>query len=183
MFAPPVAAKEPPQWRSGEPAPAGAEGLPPAPAVADQAPAPPFPTATMGPFRWLLKLLRQYWFNSAIAVGLMLAFALTGGQAALWDIFATSNQLLAAIVLLLAALWLLRRKRKLWFAFIPAVLMLATTATKLVLMLLKFLQTPRENATLLAADIMIMAITAYLLVAGVRAAARHFGKGRSVQAD
>ena len=126
----------------------------------------------MGPFRWLLKLLRQYWFNSAIAVALMLAFALSGGQVALWEIFGTSNQLLAAIGLSLAALWLLRQGRRVWFAIIPAALMMVTTITNLVIMFTKWMGKAGENATLLTADVLILAITLYLLVMGIAEAVR-----------
>ena len=102
----------------------------------------------------------------------MLAFAFTGGQQALWKIFASSNQLLAAMVLSIASLWLLRQGRKFWFAFIPAVLMMVTTLVNLVLMLKNFLADPGKNATLLVADVVILAITAYLIFAGVREAIR-----------
>lgn len=172
VFAAPVAAAEPHQWPGDEPVPAGAGGIPAITEAADDAPAPPLPTPTAGPFRGLLNVLRQYWFNSAIAVALMLVFALTGGQQALWAIFATSNQLLAALVLSLASLWLLQQGRKLWFAFVPAVLMLVTTAASLIKLLLGFLEDPGNNATLLVADIVIMAVTAYLLLAGSIAAIR-----------
>ena len=114
----------------------------------------------------------MYWFNSAIAVALMLSFALTGGQKALWKIFATSNQLLAAMVLAVASLWLLRRGRRLWFAFVPAALMLITTITNLVLMLKGFLADPGGNATLLTADVFILLLTIYLIAAGVRESVR-----------
>lgn len=169
VFATPVAARES-QWGRGEEGPVGAEGLPIAPPNAVGEKAPPFPIATSGLTRVGLKLLRQYWFNSGLAVGLMLLLAMTGGVTALWGIFATSNQLLAAMVLAIAALWLMRRRRRAWFAIIPAIAMLATTTASLILLLGKFADGPRKNNTLLAADIIIMAITAYLLVAGVRAA-------------
>ena len=170
VFAEPVAAKEPQQWRQGEPTPVGAAGIPAAPSVADAAPAGAAPIATSGAFRGLLQLLRQYWFNSGLAVALMLALALTGGQKALWKVFGTSNQLLAAIVLALAALWLLRKGKRAWFAFVPAALMLVTTGTNLVLLLVRLAAGGRKNATLIVADVVIMAITVYLLTAGARAA-------------
>ncbi len=169
VFASPIAPEESAKpWGTGQATPVGAEGIPVAPTPSESVPAPAFPTATSGVFRWVLLLIRKYWFNSALAVGLMLAFAMTGGQGALWKIFATSNQLLAAMVLALGALWLLRQHRRYWFALIPAVLMLATTGTNLVLMLLEFLKDPARNSTLLAADVIIMIITVYLLLAGVR---------------
>ena len=183
VFAAPVGQKELQEWGKGERAPVGAEGIPIAPPTQETARAPAFPTATMGLRRWVLTLLRQYWFNSAIAVGLMLVFALTGALGALWNIFATSNQLLAAMVLLLASLWLLRHGRRIWFAFIPALLMLATTATNLVLMLLSFLKKPKANAVLLTADIVIAAITLYLLIAGAFAVAAFLRNRRAAGAS
>ena len=178
VFAEPVAAGEQQKGRGDEPpVQAGVDGLPAFPSAADDAPAPASPIATSGAIRWLLTLLRMYWVNSGLAVALMLAFALTGAQDALWKIFATSNQLLAALVLSLAALWLLRQKRRVWFAFIPGVIMLVTTCTNLVLLLCKYLENVKANITLMTADIILMILTAYLLVAGVRAAVRFFRQG------
>jgi carbon starvation protein len=168
VFAEPVAAAERKQWGQAEPVPAGAEGIPAAPEEPLTAPSPAFPIATMGLTRAVLKFLRHYWVNSGLAVAITLAFALTGGQRALWEIFATANQLLAAMVLALAALWLLRHRRPIWFAVVPACFMMATTLTSLVLLLRKFAAAPAKNATLLAADIVLLCITAYLLIAGAR---------------
>jgi carbon starvation protein len=156
------------EWGAGDTTPVGAAGIPTALATGDPPPTPQ-PKPTTGLFRQVLMLLRQYWFNSALAVALTLAFALTGGVTALWGIFATSNQLLAAMVLSLASLWLLRQGRRVWFAIIPAVLMLATTGASLVLMLKQFSAGPSRNPTLLVADVVIIIITAYLVLAGVRA--------------
>lgn len=147
----------------GDNTPSKADGLSAAPVP----PAAPVPTS--GLFNRFLRLLRHYWINSALAVALTLAFALTGGVKALWGIFATANQLLAAFVLLLASLWLLRQGRRTWFAFIPALLMLVTTLASLILLLRDYLKAPAKFATLLTADIVIMALTLYLLITGVRA--------------
>ncbi len=183
VYAPPVAAQEAGDWGRGDATPAGAEGLPIAPPGAPSESEPAFPKATTGPLRAFLKLTRQYWFNSGLAVALTLAFALSGGQRALWDIFATSNQLLAAMVLSLAALWLLRNGRRFWFALIPAIFMLATTAANLILLMRKYSAEQTRNITLLAADILVTAITVYLLIVGIRHAVglvrrRRLGQGR-----
>jgi len=177
VFAAPPAAKKPQAgWMAGEPMPIGAGGIPAVPPDEQMPMAKGQPVATSGAFRALLKLLRQYWVNSALAVGLMLAFALTGGVLALWGIFATSNQLLAAMVLSLAALWLLRQKRRSWFTIAPALFMLATTGVSLAMMLRGFLADPAKNATLLTANIVIIVITIYLLIMGAAAAVAHFRK-------
>ena len=171
VFAEPVAAGE---QQTDTPGHTGADGLPAFPSAADDAPPPASPLATTGAVRWVLKLLRRFWFNSGLAVGLMLVFAFTGAQDALWKIFATSNQLLAAMVLSLAALWLLRQKRRVWFAFVPGVIMLLTTCTNLVLLLGKYLENVRANVTLMTADIILMILTAYLVFAGIRSAVRFY---------
>jgi carbon starvation protein len=178
VFAEPVAVGEAAAWGEDEPTPRGAGGIPLAPEVADQPPAPAEPVRTSGLLRGVLKVMRLYWVNSAIAVALMLAFAMTGGQKALWKIFATSNQLLAAMVLSIASLWLLRQGKRFWFAFVPGVLMLITTVTNLVLMLKGFLSDPQKHATLLTADVLILAITIYLVIAGAREAVRFLAHRR-----
>jgi len=151
-------------WRAGENVPAGADGIPVE--VADMS----YQPATRRVGGVVAGALQHYWVNSAIAVVLMLAFALTGGVDALWKIFATANQLLAALVLLLAAVWLLRQRRKIWYALAPGLFMLATTAASLILLLIGYLKKPKESLTLLSADVVILVLTAYLLTMGVRAA-------------
>jgi carbon starvation protein len=170
VFAEPVAMRE--QTAGGVEMPIGADGLPVAPSVADQPAAPTKPIATAGLLRGVCLVLRQYWFNSGLAVALMLAFAMTGGQKALWAIFATSNQLLAALVLSIASLWLLRQKRSFWFALAPAAVMLVTTLTSLCLEIAHLIDNPGKNITLLIAEVVILVITTYLLVAGVAEAIR-----------
>jgi len=145
------------------PAPAG-DATAPATAAA--------PIPTRGAFRTILKALHLYWVNSGLAVALTLLFALSGGVKALWGIFATCNQLLAAMVLFLASVWLIRQGRRCLFAAVPAVLMLATTVASLIQLLTRYLEAPKENATLLVANLVVMGILAYLLAAGVRLALR-----------
>ena len=144
----------------------GAEGLPHAPPDADE-PAPPGPVATSGAFRDLLMILRHYWVNSAIAVGLMLAFAFTGGVNALWAIFGTCNQLLASMVLGLASIWLIRNGKRFLFAFVPGVLMMITTLANLIRLIPIYYE--QEKFVLLIADIVLLAITGYIVFTGVRA--------------
>lgn len=144
--------------------PIGAEGLPAAPMEQAFSTTASKPIATRGIGRAVLKLMRQYWFNSSLAVAMTLAFAFSGGARALWKIFGASNQLLAAMVLTLATMWLLKKGKSIWFAVIPAIIMLTTTITALVLMGRKFIKPARGNLTLFTADVVIMLITIYLLV-------------------
>ncbi len=177
-----AAASAGPAFTTGEAAPTGSGGVPVQVGLPPEAAGALGPIPTHGLKRMALKLLRHYWINSGLAVGLMLLFALTGGAQALWSIFATANQLLAAMVLLLACLWLLRDGRRKWFALAPALFMLATTCASLVLLLQRFSRNPMQNLTLLIADIVIIILTVLLLVAGWLATARVLRERKIVSA-
>jgi carbon starvation protein len=178
VFATPVMTAADTQWGEGDNIPSGADGLPAVPEPLPMEPLAAPPIKTSGLFRGLLLLIRHYWFNSGLAVAITLAFALTGGAKALWGIFATSNQLLAAFVLLIASLWLLRQGRKIWFALIPALLMLVSTSASLILLLKGYLKAPGKFMPLLIADIVILLITAYLLWTGIKTAIGHLNSSR-----
>ncbi len=55
-----------------------------------------------------------------------------------WTIFGTSNQLLASLALVGVSVWLWRTGRPVWFAIIPAMIMVASTGTALVSNFRKF---------------------------------------------
>jgi carbon starvation protein len=162
----------------------GAGGIPTAVTLPPQlAPRRPIPTA--GAQRWLLGMLRHYWVNSGLAVLLMLLLAFSGGILQLWQIFATSNQLLAAFVLGLGSIWLLRRGSRAWFVVGPAIFMLATTCASLIQLVFKFLPrtvdgVPAGNRTLFIADLVLIALTAYLIVAAVRELMAMYRRGFAV---
>jgi carbon starvation protein len=102
-----------------------------------------------------------------MAVAAMLALALSGGVDALWKIFATSNQLLAVLVLFLAALWLARQGRRNWFAIVPAIFMLVTTAASLAILFKKFwVSAGNQPSVLWVADVLLIVLTGYLLIVG-----------------
>lgn len=56
-----------------------------------------------------------------------------------WVIFGTSNQLLAALTLVGVSVWLWRTGRPVWFALAPAIFMVLSTGTALILNFRKFL--------------------------------------------
>jgi carbon starvation protein len=114
-----------------------------------------------------VRVLRHYWFNSALAVGLMLCLALTNGVGAIWPLFASGNQLLAALALLVASVWLLRRQRSIFYTLVPGLLVLVTTLTMLVKLLLIYLRTwsTQPQPALLVADVILLAMTLVILSA------------------
>ena len=64
---------------------------------------------------------------TALVVALAAALALTGQWARIWPAFGTSNQLVAALALLVGSCWLLRRGRPVAYTLIPACIMIVTT--------------------------------------------------------
>jgi carbon starvation protein len=99
-------------------------------------------------------LLRNFWFNSGLAVLLMWVLAYTNAFSALWPIFGTANQLLAALTLLAVSAWLLLRKKKNLFTLIPAVFMIATTIASLGILLVNYIN--KRNYVLIVADLLLL---------------------------
>ncbi len=119
----------------------------------------------------MMRLARHYWFNSALAVGLMLLLGLGNGYKALWGIFAASNQLLAAMGLLIGTLWILRQGRSVWYTLIPCFLMLATTLSMLVWSLVKtYIPGWPGTASLLVADLVVLVLGIGVLGLGLKTA-------------
>lgn len=64
---------------------------------------------------------------TALVTGCGCALALTGQWTVLWPAFGTSNQLIAALALLVGSCWMMRRGRSPIYTLVPACIMLATT--------------------------------------------------------
>lgn len=129
----------------------------------DLTPRPLNPIATTGLRRALLRALRQYWVNSALAVVLTLLIAQAGYER-VWSIFGSSNQLLAALTLFVATGWLAAHRRVVWYTLLPALFMLATSVTMIVrLLAFDYLPDLPAKLPLAIAAILILAITAALL--------------------
>lgn len=113
--------------------------------------------------------------NTAIAVGLMLFFALNSTIMSAWKIFGAGNQLIAALALIVVAVWLIMKARAVWFVMIPAVLMVITTFTTLVMLLKKNLATAdggfgvaKGQGPLTAATCLILVLAAGVILIAVR---------------
>jgi len=74
-----------------------------------------------------LPLVRNMHVSSFISMGLTAALVLTGTWVYLWQMFGASNQLMAALSLLVVSVWLKSEKRNPSFAVIPMVFMYFTT--------------------------------------------------------
>jgi len=99
---------------------------------------------------------------TAIAVGLAGFLALSGSAQQIWPVFGASNQLLAALTLLVIALFLVRQKANFWVALIPMVFMTTITVWALIQLIGKNLQTSMP----------LVVVTGFLLVMAVVLAAQ-----------
>jgi carbon starvation protein len=124
-------------------------------------------------FKKVPRLLKHYWFNSGVAVALMWVLAFSNAFNALWPIFGTANQLLAAMALLTVSAWLLLRKRRNWFTLVPAVFMIATTLVSLGILLSGYIR--KGNYVLIAADLLLFALSAGVVALSLKTFARRRG--------
>jgi len=99
--------------------------------------------------------MRKFWFNSGLSVILMLVIAWTNSYRHIWPLFGSTNQLLAALTLIAATVWLNRARRPTWFTVIPAVIMVVTTMASLVYKLFTD-YIPGQNYFLAVIDVFLL---------------------------
>ena len=87
--------------------------------------------------------------------------------AALWPIFGTGNQLLAALSLMAVSVWLYYKGKKTWYTVLPAIFMLATTVFSLILLLVKT-YLPQGNWALVFTDLLLLALALAVAVLAVK---------------
>ncbi|MBM3334798.1 carbon starvation protein A, partial [Candidatus Sumerlaeota bacterium] len=78
-------------------------------------------------------VMKYYWFNAALSVGLMLLFAIKIRLDIGWLLFGTANQMVAAFALIVISAWLLSHGRRFLYTLIPTIVMLVTTMAALLL--------------------------------------------------
>ena len=110
---------------------------------------------------------------TGLAVGTCLALAFgagglegTGGLL-IWPLFGTTNQLLAALTLMVISLMVLRAGRPVWFTLVPMVLILVVTVFALFVQLAQFYRA--GNWFLLGLDLVVL-VAAGLVVLEVSSA-------------
>ncbi len=103
------------------------------------------------------KILKHYWFNAGISVILMWILGYSNAFSVLWPIFGTANQLLAALALLAVSSWLLLKGKKYFFALFPAIFMIVTTVTSLIILMMSYIRT--RNYILIVVDALLFILS------------------------
>lgn len=101
-----------------------------------------------------------------IVVILSGSLALSGAWQKIWPIFGASNQLVAALALLVISCWLLAHKKSLKFTILPAIFMFATTIAALVIQVKKYLN--ERDYLLLSISFILLVLAFYLLVEALK---------------
>ena len=119
--------------------------------------------------------MKKYWFNAGLSVALMWILAGSNAATAIWPVFGSSNQLLAALALIVVSTWLLNRGTLPWFTLIPAAFMMATTLYSLVLLMQKHI--PAGNYLLVGAEVVLFVLALGVIGIAIRT---HAGARRLV---
>ncbi len=101
-----------------------------------------------------------------LAAGLLLGASSTSKQ--LWTIFASANQLLAALTLLAATLWFVKTKRPAWMTAVPMTFMLAVSSTALGMLLWKSFTAEKIDWVKGVATGFLLVLAAILVILAVR---------------
>jgi len=123
--------------------------------------------------RYLLQELfgwRNRYVPTVFVVAAAALLAFTGKWRMIWPVFGASNQLVAALALLVGSCWLLQNGRRLLPVLIPSVLMLVTTVAAFVLQIWTSL-TSRDAATgawqpnwlIAAIDLVLVVLAVFVL--------------------
>ena len=95
----------------------------------------------------LVRLNKNMYFATGvvIAIGVYLLVLNPSMAHNLWTMFASANQMLAALTLLTASLWLLKKHLKFWIALLPMVFMIVTSGTAVFQLFLQSLDKWMKN--------------------------------------
>ncbi len=109
-------------------------------------------------------------FFACLVIGFFAFFKIEGQPAgfALWQLFGTTNQLLGALALLLASIYLFTRGVNPLYTLIPMVLLLIATVTAMVEKLVTFSQTGGSSILFILGFILLI-MTAWLLLEAIGA--------------
>jgi carbon starvation protein len=111
-------------------------------------------------------LMLNIWFNTGLAVAGMYALSRWNALPVLWRVFGSANQMMAAMALLVVAVWMRQHGRRYAFALIPCVIMFITTLTSTAITLR--LNVINRNWSLTAACLILLGLALGMIVVGVR---------------
>jgi len=101
-------------------------------------------------------------YAATMLVGVLAGALALGNWKAIWPVFGAANQLIASLVLIVASVYLIARKRSFLFAAIPAVIMLLTTIGALVYNTYCFVSADKPNILLATINVILIVLAIFL---------------------
>jgi carbon starvation protein len=95
-------------------------------------------------------------------VGISSGALALGNWKAIWPVFGAANQLVASLVLIVASVYLLMRKRNCLFTAVPACIMLVTTVAALIYQAYGFATAEEPNFMLAAVSVILIFLAIFL---------------------
>lgn len=116
-------------------------------------------------------LHRNRFVGTAVTVACAGALGLSGKWPAIWPVFGTANQLLAALALLAVSFWLSRSGVRSRFTSIPMVIMFVVTISALITLIVHNLNL--DNINLVVIGIILLLIALVVIAESIRSALRN----------
>ena len=118
-----------------------------------------------------LRSLTNRFVASAVGIGAALLLAITQGGGtgglALWPLFGTTNQLVAAVTLLIVSIWLQRRGRAVVYTLVPMLAVGAVTAWAMIENLVGYYAEFGDLWLLALSGTLILALDLWIMLEGL----------------
>ena len=105
-------------------------------------------------------------------VGICSGALALGNWRAIWPVFGAANQLVASLVLIVASVYLLMRKRNFLFTAVPAAIMLVTTIAALGYQVYNFSTAEEPNRLLAVVSVILICLALFLTYTALAAVAK-----------
>ncbi len=111
------------------------------------------------------RVVTNRFFGTGMTILVSALFLFSGSSAAIWPVFGSANQLLAALALLAITVWLTHEKKPRLFAMVPMFFMYSVTLTALVTLIIKNYNA--QNYPLTAAGAFLLVVALLLAVRAI----------------
>jgi carbon starvation protein len=111
-------------------------------------------------------------YVAVAVVGVSSGALALGNWRAIWPVFGAANQLVASLVLIVASVYLLQRKRNFVFTAVPASIMLVTTIAALIYQAYGFATAEEPNFLLAAVSVILIFLAIFLAYTALLAVAK-----------
>ncbi|UCC67876.1 MAG: carbon starvation protein A [Armatimonadota bacterium] len=125
-------------------------------------------------------LLANRWVGGAVTIGAAAAVGLSNSWQAVWPVFASANQLIAALTLMIISAYLVGTRRPSLYTLLPALFMSATTIVALLSQSWLYFTNPEGVQWVLGVTCVILLLLAAVVIGEATAAFRRLRSGEAL---